>query len=122
MNTFFTKFARWVSELLGSPVVISLAIALLILWALLGPRYDFSRDWRDVVKLSAAIITLITTFLLRYNQIRDTKAIQIKLDELLRVKREARDELINLENCTDEELDQLEHEFKQLKKKRGKLR
>ena len=122
MNNFFTKFAKAVSDIFGSPAAILLLFLFLLVWAYLGPTFNFSSDWRDVVKLAAAILTLITTFLLRYNQNRDTKAMQIKLDELLRTKDEARTELINLENCSDDELDNLEKEFIAIKEKRGKIK
>lgn len=118
MDKPFTNFAKKVSDLISSPVSFVIVLLFLISFALFSERVGLTSDWEETIKLISALVSIATLFLLKYIQNRDTKAILIKLDELLRTKSEARNELINLENCSDEELDRLEEEFKKLKKKK----
>ena len=83
------------------------AIAVVILWAVSGPMFGFSDTWQLVINTGTTIITFLMVFLIQNTQNRDTEALQLKLDELIRVSAEARNRLINLEDLTEDEMDRV---------------
>src|SRR5206468_6167948 len=82
--SWFTRTAKWASRAAGRPVTFSIAVAIIILWAITGPIFHFSDTWQLVINTSTTIITFLMVFLIQNTQNRDTEALQIKLDELLR--------------------------------------
>jgi low affinity Fe/Cu permease len=114
MHDAFRNFAAHVSTLAGSPWAFVGALAIVILWAALGPTYHYSDTWQLVINTGTTIITFLMVFLIQNMQNRDAKAIHLKLDELLRGVKGARTELVNLEDLADEDLEELQKEFSQL--------
>jgi low affinity Fe/Cu permease len=89
-------------------------------WAASGPLFDYSDTWQLVINTSTTIVTFLVVFLIQHTQNRDAKAIHLKLDELLRGVRGARTELVALEEMSDEELDALETQFKELRLRKAR--
>jgi len=114
-NAFRTVATR-TSDFAGSPWAFLTAVSLIITWALLGPHFHYSDAWQLVINTGTTIITFLMVFLIQNLQNRDARAMHLKLDELLRAAKNARNQLIDLENMTDAELDDLQQEFKRLKK------
>jgi low affinity Fe/Cu permease len=111
----FSDAARQASCILGSPAAFMGACAIVIVWALTGPIFGYSDTWQLVINTGTTIITFLMVFLIQHTQNRDSRALQLKLDELLRSVGAARNKLINLEGCTDEEINQIERQFKALR-------
>ena len=117
MNELFRQFAQKTSTVVGSPWVFISAVLVIIIWALCGPMANYSDTWQLIINTSTTIITFLMVFLIQNTQNRDARAIHIKLDELLLAGRKARTSLVDLENCTEEELQQLEKEFHAIRKR-----
>lgn len=117
MNEFFHKFAHKVSALVGSPWAFVIAMTIIVIWAVTGPIFDFSDTWQLVINTSTTIITFLIVFLIQNTQNRDAKAIHLKLDELIRGIKGPRNSLVDLEDLTDEELEQLQQEFQRLRER-----
>jgi low affinity Fe/Cu permease len=115
---FFRAFARRSSDFMGSPWAFAAAILIVVVWALLGPVYHYSDTWQLVINTGTTIVTFLMVFLMQNTQNRDSKAIQLKLDELLRGVKGARTGLVRLEELTEAELVDLEREFEALKRPR----
>jgi low affinity Fe/Cu permease len=111
MNELFRKFAHKTSEAVGSPWAFTLAIVVIVAWAITGPIFHYSDTWQLVINTGTTIVTFLIVFLIQNTQNRDSKAIHLKLDELIRCVKGARDEMVNLENFSDEELKHLQEEF-----------
>ena len=105
---------------MGSPWSFLVALLLIVGWAVSGPLFGFSDTWQLVINTSTTIITFLMVFIIQSTQNRDTKAIQLKLDELLRGVTGARTGLVNLEELTDEQLDDLQKEFKKVQERSGR--
>ena len=118
MNEVFRKFAHKTSILVGSARTFIVAIIILLIWALSGPFFEFSDTWQLIINTGTTIITFLMVFLIQNTQNRDAKAIHLKLDELIRSVRSARNDLLNLENFTDDELDKLQEKFAELSQKK----
>ena len=118
INDLFRRFAHRASDTMGSPWLFILAFAVVAAWALTGPLFDFSNTWQLVINTGTTIITFLMVFVIQNTQNRDAHAMHLKLDELLRAVKEARNDLIDLENCTDEQLARYEEEFKRLREGR----
>ena len=113
-NDRFRRFARWSSDRLGSSPAFLTAVAVVVIWALTGPLFKFSETWQLVINTGTTIVTFLMVFLIQNTQNRETKALHLKMDELLRAVRDARTNLVNLENKTDEELSRVAEEFEEL--------
>jgi low affinity Fe/Cu permease len=114
MKQFFRKFSQKTSEVVGSPGAFFLALSLLVLWAILGPVFHFSDTWKLVINTTTTIITFLIVFLIQNTQNRDTKALHLKLDELIRSIHGARNSMLNLEELSDDELENLQRQFKRI--------
>ena len=114
MNNAFRKFAYRVSKIVGSPWSFVIALLLIVVWAVTGPMFHFSDTWQLVINTSTTIITFLMVFLIQNSQNRDSNAIQLKLDELIRAVTSARNNLVNLEELSDDELNRLHEEFRRL--------
>lgn len=110
----FRKIANTISLWAGSAGVFLGAILIVLVWASTGPLFNFSDTWQLIINTGTTIITFLMVFLIQNTQNRDTKAIQLKLDELIHSTRTARDTFVGLEELTDEELTALDAEFKKL--------
>jgi low affinity Fe/Cu permease len=119
MHEFFRKFAHKTSELVGTPWAFILAVVVIVVWAVSGPIFGFSDTWQLVINTGTTIVTFLMVFLIQNSQNRDSKAIQIKLDELLRAVDTARTSLVDVEDLSDEELQQLQEEFRRLHERYG---
>jgi low affinity Fe/Cu permease len=111
----FGAIARWASSALGSGRAFAVACAVVLAWALAGPLFHFSDTWQLVINTGTTIVTFLMVFLIQNTQNRDARAIHLKLDELIRSINEARNKLIDLENCSDEDLDRVQREFERLR-------
>ena len=112
----FRKFSQGVSTIVGTPAVFIIAVLIVIAWALAGPHFGYSDTWQLVINTGTTIITFLMVFLIQNTQNRDARAIHLKLDELLKAVKGARTNLVNLENCDDEKLAELQKEFEKLQK------
>jgi low affinity Fe/Cu permease len=115
MSELFRRFARKISEVLGRAEVFLGAVVLIVIWAVLGPIYHYSDTWQLVINTATTIVTFLMVFLIQNTQNRDAKAIQLKLDELIRGVQGARTGLVRLEELSDEELKELECSFQRLR-------
>lgn len=113
MNDLFHKISSRVSAATGAPGAFLLAVSVVVIWALLGPLFNFSDTWQLVINTSTTIVTFLMVFLIQNTQNRDSKAMQLKLDELIRSSK-ARDTFVDLEDLSDSELDTIEKEFSRL--------
>ena len=113
----FHRFSQAVSTVAGSPWTFFSAVLIVLVWALLGPHFHYSDTWQLVINTGTTIVTFLMVFLIQNTQNRDAKAIHLKLDELIRAKRGARNALMDLQNCTEEELAEIESEFKRLRER-----
>ncbi|MEZ0393271.1 MAG: low affinity iron permease family protein [Pseudobdellovibrionaceae bacterium] len=120
MKDAFRKFAHEVSNLVGAPLTFLVACLAILLWACLGPIFDYSDTWQLIINTSTTIVTFLMVFLIQNTQSRDARAIQLKLDELIRASTHARNKLIDLETLSDKELDQLHKDFDLLKEEAEK--
>ena len=93
-----------------------LACLSIIIWACLGPHFKYNDTWQLVINTSTTIVTFLIVFLIQNSQNRDARAMHLKLDELLRAVNEARTGLVDLEDMSDEELDQLQKDFERLRR------
>jgi low affinity Fe/Cu permease len=112
----FSDFARKLAVWSGRPVTFLVAAGAVLLWAITGPVFGFSDTWQLIINTSTTIITFLMVFLIQNTQNRDTEAIQIKLDELIRATQGAHNALLNLEQLEDEELDKYLQHYAQLAK------
>src|SRR6185436_10674504 len=115
MNEFFRRFSHKTSEIVGSPWSFIVALTVILVWALTGPIFHFSDTWQLVINTGTTIVTFLMVFLIQNTQNRDAKAIHLKLDELIRAIEQARNNLVDLEDLSDEDLAKLEKEFKRFR-------
>jgi low affinity Fe/Cu permease len=119
MSEAFRKFASKVSEATGSAWAFIAAVAIIVVWAVTGPLFRFSEVWQLVINTGTTIITFLMVFLIQNTQNRDSKAIHLKLDELLHAVEGARNGMVDLEDLSDEQLKQLQAEFARLREEAG---
>jgi low affinity Fe/Cu permease len=120
-TNWFATFAKKTSCYAGRPVTFAIAASIIILWAMCGPLFHYSDTWQLVINTSTTIVTFLMVFLIQNSQNRDSEALQIKLDELIRVQKAASNSLMDLENLTEEELDQTRDQFVKLAEKQREL-
>jgi low affinity Fe/Cu permease len=120
MNDTFRLFAHRASLLVGSAYAFGVAILVVLVWALSGPLFGFSDTWQLVINTGTTIVTFLMVFLIQNTQNRDSRAVHLKLDELILYTHNANNELVNTENFTDEQLDRLEQHFRALARALGK--
>ena len=115
MNKFrFSFIARRIAVLAGRPLTFIIAVALIVLWGLSGPLFGFSDTWQLVVNTATTIITFLMVFLIQNTQNRDTEAIQVKLDELIRATQGAHNALLHLEEMDDEQVERYRASYMKL--------
>jgi low affinity Fe/Cu permease len=112
----FRVFARRSSMLLGSAWAFAGAVLVIVVWILTGPTFHFSDTWQLIINTATTVITFLMVFLIQNTQNRDAKAVHLKLDEIIRALEGARNQLVDLEDLSDEELKKLEEQFQRLRK------
>lgn len=116
-RSWFIHIAKWASHAAGRPGTFVIAVAVILLWAITGPIFHFSDTWQLVINTGTTIVTFLMVFLIQNTQNRDTQALQIKLDELLRSVESAHTVLLDLEELDDEELDTIRKDYLELASK-----
>ena len=116
-TSWFTHLTKVTARASGRPATFLLAAAVILVWAALGPSFEFSDTWQLVINTGTTIVTFLMVFLIQSTQNRDTEAIQVKLDELIRAVGHARNELLDLEELEEKDLDGLKQTFIDLAKK-----
>lgn len=114
MNDLFHRFAVVISKLVGNPLSFLAAFIVIGVWAITGPLFRFSDTWQLVINTGTTIVTFLMVFVIQNTQNRDAKAMQLKLDELIKAHKSARDELIDLEDLSDSEIQKLADSFQKL--------
>lgn len=117
LNEKFRKFAVCIAHFAGTPIAFTISLVVIVAWAVLGPVFKYSDSWQLVINTGTTIITFLMVFLIQNMQNRDAKAIHLKLDELIRAMKGARNNLMNLETLSEEELGTLEKQFSRLASK-----
>ena len=115
MNNYFNRLAEQTSRALGSAWAFVAAVTVVLLWAVSGPAFHYNDTWQLTINTGTTIVTFLMVFLIQNTQNRDARAINMKLDELIRAIDKARDHMMNIEKLSDVELDVLETQFEQLK-------
>lgn len=110
----FRKVSVKVANRLGTPTAFYLAFMVILVWALSGPIFDFSDTWQLIINTGTTIVTFLMVFVIQNTQNRDSKALHLKIDELIKTQYGARDEFVDIEDLNDTELDELQEQFKHL--------
>lgn len=113
----FRVFARETSVILGTAWAFVAAILIILIWGLTGPTFHYSDTWQLIINTGTTIVTFLMVFLIQNTQNRDAKAVHLKLDEIIRAIKGARNELVDLEELSDEALANLEKQFQRIRKK-----
>jgi low affinity Fe/Cu permease len=107
MDKFFTFCATRISTVAGQPIAFVVAVALIVIWGVTGPVFDYSDTWQLVVNTATTIVTFLMVFLIQNSQNRDAAAMQAKLDEMLRAIDAAREQFIGIEHLTDRQIEEI---------------
>jgi low affinity Fe/Cu permease len=118
----FRCFAQRASVLLGSAWAFCGAVLVIVVWLVTGPAFHFSDTWQLIINTATTVVTFLMVFLIQNTQNRDAKAMHLKLDELIRAVKGARNQLVDLENLSDDDLKKLEEQFQGLRKQSEKSR
>ncbi|WP_442795043.1 low affinity iron permease family protein [Pelobium manganitolerans] len=111
---FFEKFANAMTQFTGTSTAFSCAAIIVLAWAISGPFFDYSETWQLVINTGTTIVTFLMVFLIQKSQNKDSKAIQLKLNELLAAKKGASNRMVCIEDLSEEELDKLNRFYKKL--------
>lgn len=114
-GSWYTKFAKTAARFSGRSTTFFLSALLIVVWLATGPLFHYSDTWQLVINTATTIITFLMVFLIQTMQNRDARAFHLKLDELIRSTRRARNLFTDLEDATDEELKELQAEFRKLR-------
>ena len=113
-KTWFLRFSKSLSVAAGNVSTFTVAVALIVAWAVTGPFFGYSDTWQLIINTTTTIITFLMVFLIQNTQNRDTEAIQVKLDEIIRAIEGAHNELLNVENLDEEDLDNFRQRYEKL--------
>lgn len=119
LRGIFNKIAKRTAYATGTPWTFIAAVAVVMTWAVTGPLFGFNDTWQLVINTGTTIITFLMVFLIQHTQNADTAAMQIKLDELIRVTARANNELLDLEELDEARLEEIRKEYEQLARKAG---
>lgn len=117
MKDLFHIIAQKTSEIAGSAGAFVVAIAVILAWAVTGPIFGYSDTWQLAINTGTTIVTFLIVFLIQNTQNRDAKAMHLKLDELIRATKNARNRLVDLEDLSEDEIKELELEFQKIHKR-----
>lgn len=116
----FRVFAQRSSMMLGSAWAFCAAVLVILVWLVTGPLFHFSDTWQLIINTATTVVTFLMVFLIQNTQNRDAKAMHLKLDELIRAVKGARNQLVDLEKLSDEELQKLEKQFRRIRQRAEK--
>jgi len=111
---WFTRLTEWASHASGHPTATALAFLTIVVWAGTGPLFHYSDTWQLVINTVTTLVTFLMVFLIQSSQNRDTAALQIKLDEIIRALKRADNSLLSLEKLDDAELEQIRQKYDKL--------
>ncbi len=114
LSSSFDKVAQWTARHAGRASTFALALAIILVWGVSGPLFQWSDTWQLIINTGTTIVTFLMVFLIQNTQNRDTEALQLKLDELIRVNAKARNRMLRLEELTEEEMDEVKKTFTRL--------
>lgn len=112
--SLFARFARWIARATGRPMAFVIAFSSIVVWAATGPIFGFSDTWQLVINTGTTIVTFLMVFLIQNTQNADSEAMQIKLDELIRAIKSARNEVLDLEEMDADKLDRIRRNYQRL--------
>jgi len=115
VNDWFGKIAAKTSGRVGSPPAFILAIALVVIWAVLGPHYRYSDTWQLIINTGTTVVTFLIVFLIQNTQNRDARALHLKLDEVIRSIHSAHNNMIDIEKLSDGELAKLAKQYERFR-------
>lgn len=118
LDLFFHRFAKKTAVIIGHPVTFFIALLFIMSWLITGFFFNFSDTWQLIINTLTTIITFLIVFIIQNSQNRDVEDVLIKLDELIRSHKSAKNSVIDLDNLTDEQLQHLEKKYKSLSKRR----
>jgi low affinity Fe/Cu permease len=122
-RSWFTRLTKGTAHAAGRPLSFALAAGLIVVWAVTGPIFGFSDTWQLVINTGTTIVTFLMVFLIQSTQNRDTEALQVKVDEIIRAIGNAQNELLDLEELEEKDLDRIRDEYREMAKKaRGEKR
>ena len=113
-KSWFTRFAKWTARMTGRPASFACAVTVILLWAVTGPLFKFSDTWQLVINTGTTIITFMMVFLIQNTQNRDSEAMHVKLDELIRAMTGAHNALLDLEELEERDLDRIRANYERL--------
>ncbi len=113
-KAWYSHLARLIAHLSGKPITFTIAVSVILIWIITGPLFNFSDTWQLVINTGTTIVTFLMVFLIQNTQNRDTEAIQVKLDELIRATQGAHNALLDLEEIEEEELDAFRKRYQAL--------
>ncbi len=113
-QAWFTRFAKWTARAAGRPFTFTIAVLVIAVWAVTGPLFGFSDTWQLIINTGTTIVTFLMVFLIQNTQNRDSEAIQVKLDELIRLSKGGHNVLLDLEELEDEELDRIQASYRKI--------
>jgi low affinity Fe/Cu permease len=112
----FSHFAKWTANMMGDPVAFGTALAIVVVWGLTGPIFNFTDTWQLVINTGTTIVTFLMVFLIQNTQNRDSGAIQLKLDELIRATKGAHNAVLDLEELSQKDLEKFRALYEKLAK------
>lgn len=115
-KAWYSHLARSIAHISGKPLTFTIAVSVILIWIITGPIFKFSDTWQLVINTGTTIVTFLMVFLIQNTQNRDTEAIQVKLDELIRVTKGAHNALLDLEEIEEDELDAFRTKYQALAK------
>ena len=116
-TSWFTRFAKGTARASGRPSAFLLGLAVVLVWGITGPLFKFSDTWQLVINTGTTIVTFLMVFLIQSTQNRDSEAIQVKLDEIIRATGRCKNELMDLEELEEDDLDRIREEYQDLARK-----
>jgi len=114
IGDIFSRAAQWTAKQCGRAHTFAAACCIIVVWAVSGPLFNYSDTWQLIINTGTTIVTFLMVFLMQNTQNRDTAAVQLKLDELIRANENARNVMLSLENLTEDQLDRVKRTFAQL--------
>jgi len=116
-RSVFSRFAKWTARATGRPSTFMLATLVIVVWAVTGPLFGFSDTWQLVINTGTTIVTFLMVFLIQSTQNRDSEAVQVKLDEIIRAIGNAKNEVLDLEELEEEDLDEIRQTYTDMAQK-----
>ena len=113
-QSWFTCFAKWTAHASGRPAAFFIAVLVILIWGVTGPLFHYSDTWQLIINTGTTVVTFLMVFLIQNTQNRDSQAIHVKLDELIRSIDTARNSMLDLDSLSDEELEKLRANYAQL--------